>query len=70
MPKFYLNDNAQNTGEHEIHEEGCPWLKFVTSKTDLGYCYDCHEALRKAKNLYPSRDIDGCKHCCLKCHTK
>ncbi len=70
MSKYYLNNNAQTTGEHEVHEEDCAWLKLIESKTDLGYCYDCHEALRKARILKPFWDIDGCKYCCPKCNTK
>ncbi len=31
MPQYYLNNNEQTTGEHEIHEVGCFWLS-ITKK--------------------------------------
>ena len=70
MANYYLNNNAQPTGEHEVHKDGCSWLNLVLSKTNLGYCNNCHEALVKARSLKPFWDIDGCKYCCPDCHTK
>jgi hypothetical protein len=26
MPNYYVNDNPQDNGDHEVHEEGCSWL--------------------------------------------
>jgi len=68
MPDYYVNDRAQDdSGDHEVHEEGCSWLNMVHSKTYLGYYASCTGAVAKAKTIYPSSD--GCVHCCSACHT-
>jgi len=67
MPNYYVNDNAQDNGDHEVHEEGCSWLKQVVSSTPLGYHSSCHGAVRAAKEIYPT--ADGCAYCCPACHT-
>ena len=53
MAKYYVNDNAQSNGDHEVHKEGCYWLGQANSVTPLGECSSCHEAVRKAKKIYP-----------------
>nr|WP_287610556.1 hypothetical protein [Dysgonomonas sp.] len=68
MSKYYVNRNAQNTGEHEVHEEGCIWLQFMTNPLFLGYFTNCADAVRKAKEYYSS--VDGCATCCKACHTR
>jgi hypothetical protein len=68
MPQYYVNDNAQENGDHEVHEEGCSWLDMVVSKTDLGSFTNCSGAVAKAKRIYPT--ADGCKHCSPECHTR
>ena len=68
MPKYYVNDNAQDTGEHEVHEEGCTWLELTESKTYLGEFPSCHGAVEKAKDYYD--DVDGCAYCCPDCNTR
>ena len=68
MPKYYVNDNAQPTGEHEVHKEGCKYLKEIISKTDLGNHYTCKEAITAAKKKYSN--VDGCYYCCNDCHKK
>ncbi len=38
MADYYVNTNAQPTGEHEVHTEGCshpPWPKTSLQKTEL-----------------------------------
>jgi hypothetical protein len=68
MPKYYVNDNAQPTGEHEVHMEGCVWLAKVKSATYLGVYGDCHVAVKEARKKYV--DVDGCATCCSACNTK
>ncbi len=41
MDNYYVNDNAQSTGEHEVHKDGCYWLSQVRSKTYLGSYGSC-----------------------------
>lgn len=68
MTRYYVNDNAQDDGYHEVHTAECYWLTLVTSKTDLGTHATCQSAVRKAKQIYANSD--GCKHCSSLCHTR
>ena len=68
MPEYYVNDNPQDNGDHEVHKEGCSWLDLVNSKTDLGFHLTCSTAVEKAKEIYPT--ADGCKHCSIECHSR
>ena len=63
---FYVNNNPQPTGEHEIHKEGCEKLKEVKSRIYIGYCLNCKEAIERAAKIYPK--VDGCYYCCDKYH--
>ncbi|HBS23384.1 MAG TPA: hypothetical protein DD982_12745 [Thalassospira sp.] len=68
MPDYYVNDRAQDdSGDHEVHESGCAWLKMANSKTYLGNYSSCHGAVAKAKTIYSSSN--GCAHCCSACNT-
>ena len=66
MNHYYVNNNAQPTGEHEVHKESCQYLP--TNRTDLGYCSDCTEAVRKARQIYSN--VDGCYYCSYPCHKR
>ena len=66
MDHYYVNNNAQSTGEHEVHKEGCSF--FPSDRTYLGYFSTCREAITVAKKKYPN--VDGCYFCCPECHTK
>lgn len=68
MALYYVNDNSQDDGYHEVHKEGCSWLSMVKSKTSLGSHFTCHSAVSAAKKYYSH--VDGCKYCCLLCHTR
>jgi hypothetical protein len=35
MPNYFVNDNAQSNGDHEVHQDGCTWLKQARSTTPL-----------------------------------
>lgn len=68
MVSYYVNDHAQqNSGDHEVHREGCVWLPSIESKTYLGEFTSCEPAVRKAKTIYAS--ADGCATCSPACHT-
>ena len=67
MAKYYVNDRAQNNGDHEVHKEGCIYLPMIVSKTNLGDHYFCDSAVRKAKTIYSQSN--GCYHCSYSCHT-
>jgi len=68
MNHYYVNDNAQSTGEHEVHKEGCHKLPNPTNRTYLGYFENCHKAVTKAKEIF--RNVDGCYYCSNACHTR
>ena len=63
---YYVNDNAQVNGDHEVHQKSCSWLELAPSKTYLGYYTNCMDAIAKAKTIY--NQVDGCVYCCNPCH--
>lgn len=68
LKKYYLNVKPQETGEHEVHNEFCPWLKFTAKLKYLGDFNSCTEAVEEARKYYSN--IDGCKACSSECHTR
>ncbi|RAJ04064.1 hypothetical protein LX64_02941 [Chitinophaga skermanii] len=65
--KYYVNDNTQKNGDHEVHVNGCYFLKVITNKSYLGEFDTCQEAVRVAKKLYVQSN--GCAYCSEACHT-
>ncbi|KAA3616833.1 MAG: hypothetical protein D8M58_17680 [Calditrichaeota bacterium] len=68
MSKYFVNKNAQSTGEHEIHKEGCSYLPDVQNRINLGDFSGCKAAMKKAKDYYTN--VDGCYYCSIECHTR
>lgn len=70
MPRYYVNRNAQPSGEHEVHKtsSACPHHADAENQKDLGYHDSCRDAIRKAKETYSS--VDGCAYCVPNCHTR
>ena len=68
MAVYYVNKNAQPTGEHEVHKDGCNYMPALENRVYLGYFDNCKDAVKEAKKKYD--DIDGCYYCCRDCHTK
>jgi hypothetical protein len=66
MANYYVNKNAQSTGEHEVHKAGCSYMP--SNRLYLGDFSSCAPAVRKAKETYPNSD--GCAYCCKACHTR
>lgn len=66
MAKYYVNNNAQPNGDHEVHREGCSY--FPTDVRYLGEFSSCAPAVEKAKTIY--RSADGCYHCCRDSHRR
>ena len=64
---YYVNDNAQPNGDHEVHKDGCPWLARAHSTSYLGAFEHCREAVDVAKRTY--RQSNGCATCAPACHT-
>ncbi|MEI8388819.1 MAG: hypothetical protein WCG23_02930 [bacterium] len=65
---YYVNQNAQSTGEHEVHCEECSYLPDVLNRQYLGAFDNCRDAVKKAKEYYSN--VDGCYYCCKPCHTR
>lgn len=68
MKKYYVNDNAQFNGDHEVHQESCPYLPSSQNRTYLGEFSNCKPAVAEAKRHY--RQVNGCKTCSNECHTQ
>jgi hypothetical protein len=65
MANYYVNNVAQNNGDHEVHKEGCTYMP--SNRTFLGNFYACADAVRAAKQMY--RQSNGCYYCSRECHT-
>jgi hypothetical protein len=49
MPYYYVNKNAQPTGEHEIQTTSCNQsVTIEANKLSLGYHTDCNGAKQEA----------------------
>lgn len=68
MELYYVNINAQSTGEHEVHTSTCRYLPSSMNLKRLGYFSTCKEAVQEAKKYYSN--VDGCYYCCNPCHKK
>ncbi len=69
MPYYYVNKNAQSTGEHEVHTTSCNHGPlYESNKQSLGSHSDCKSAVQAAKQYYSN--VDGCYYCCNECHTR
>lgn len=68
MPHYYVNDTPQrDSGDHEVHREGCYWLGLANNTTPLGDHPSCFEAVVAAGFHY--HQVNGCAHCSPACHT-
>ena len=64
---YYVNDNAQSNGDHEVHRDGCSFLPSVLNRTYLGLFETCYPAVREARKHY--NQVNGCYFCSQDCHT-
>lgn len=67
MASYYVNRNAQTSGDHEVHVWGCTWMPAPTNRQYLGEFDSCGPAVREAKRHYSQSN--GCYFCCNPCHT-
>jgi len=65
--RFYVNKNAQNNGDHEVHRATCSWLPDSENRLYLGDFNTSQEAVREAKKYY--NQVNGCYYCCPETHT-
>jgi len=68
MHNYYVNDNPQSTGVHEVHKEGCSFMPSILNRTYLGMFSNCRDAVAKAITIY--NNVDGCYYCANECHTR
>ncbi|MCY4673921.1 MAG: hypothetical protein OXD43_09210 [Bacteroidetes bacterium] len=66
MAHYYVNDDAQEGGEHEVHTKECAWLP--NNRTYLGLFDCCEDAIAEAKKR--DYNADGCFWCSRDCHTR
>lgn len=64
---YYVNNNAQPNGDHEVHVNTCEYFAMMYSRTYLGEFDTCQEAVREAGKHY--QNVNGCLTCCKPCHT-
>jgi len=71
MARFIINKNAQDNGDHEVHNAttGCAHMPNSENQIDLGNHSSCHGAVADAKSRWPDNRINGCYYCCNPCHT-
>jgi hypothetical protein len=65
--KYYVNNNAQLNGDHEVHVSTCDYVPTMYSQTYLGEFETCQAAVREAKKRF--QKSNGCFYCCRPCHT-
>ena len=65
MDFYYVNKNAQNNGNHEVHKLGCSHMPAAENRVPLGDFLSCHMAVQEAKQTYPT--ADGCFYCSNEC---
>ena len=67
MARYYVNKNAQDNGDHEVHVTGCNYLPKPENRIYLGSFDSCHNAVKKARETYSQ--VNGCYWCSRDCHT-
>ena len=68
MSKYYVNKNAQDYGDHEVHTTGCSYFPKPENRIYLGEFSSCGPAVKEAKKHYDQ--VNGCYYCCNACHTQ
>ena len=65
MESYYVNKNAQENGDHEVHVEGCNYIPLPHNRKYLGMYSNCMGVVREAQKTYPTSN--GCYYCCKPC---
>jgi len=61
MAFYYVNQNAQTNGDHEVHTPGCSHMPSRQYRRYLGDFKNCVPAVKEAKRTY-AQSI-GCYYC-------
>lgn len=67
MARYYVNQNQQSNGDHEVHRDGCSWIPAQQNRIYLGQFLSCPPAVREARRYYAQ--MNGCYYCSTPCHT-
>ena len=67
MASYYVNQNAQPNGDHEVHRQGCQYMPLPKNRIYLGDFVTCHPAVREARRYYTQ--VNGGAYCSPDCHT-
>lgn len=65
MKKFYVSDNPDETGMHQIHDEDCIHLPPIFYRKYLGRFDISFEAMETARRYF--KRVKGCQHCTSEC---
>lgn len=68
MASYYVNKNAQDNGDHEVHKSDCSYLPDAQNRLYLGDFASCSSAVTEAKKHYAQ--VNGCYYCANPCHTQ
>lgn len=69
MAYYYINENQQPNGDHEIHTTGCPHPPLMENRIEIGNYTNSHQALAAARARWPKSQINGCAYCCPEINT-
>jgi hypothetical protein len=61
MSRYYVNKNAQDNGDHEVHKDGCSYMPEPENRKYLGEFSNCHDAVREAKRHYQMTSSNVCE---------
>lgn len=64
---YYVNQNAQTNGDHEVHVSTCSYVPAPANRLYLGDFSSCEPAVEEAKKHYTQ--VNGCAYCASPCHT-
>lgn len=65
--RYYVNKNAQDNGDHEVHAASCSYLPVESNRIYLGDFTGCSAAVVEARRHYTQ--VNGCYYCANSCHT-
>ncbi len=67
MKNYFVNQNAQENGDHEVHTSSCSYLPKSENLIPLGKHSNCFDAIKKSRQYFSQ--TNGCYFCCNACHT-
>ena len=68
MLTYCVDHNAQENGDHEVHQEACARAPRILDRISLGSFRHCQLAIQEAQNYYSQ--VNGCAVCSSDCHTE